>query len=242
MLTCEKQLRTDLAASFQISAFMEWHEGIANHFSAAVSEDGRHFLMNPKWKHFSRIHAGDLLLLDSHDPSALERPEAPDPTAWHLHGAVHARLPHVRCIMHLHLPYATTLSCLEDPEVKPIDQTTARFFRRIAIDASYGGMVDNETEGVRVAEILSRHDVVLLGNHGALVTGRSIAEAYDRMYHLERACRTLVWAYATGQKLRLLSPEIAERTARDWERFEDSAQTHFEETKKLLLERGACFE
>lgn len=237
----EAQLRIDLAASFQIAAFMDWHEGIANHFSAAVSPDGRYFLLNPKWRHFSRIRASDLLLLDSRDSSVIQQADAPDPTAWHLHGALHARLPHIRCIMHLHLPYATALSCLDDPEIKPIDQTTARFFRRVAIDHSYGGMVDSEDEGARVARLLARHDVVLMGNHGALVAGHSIAEAFDTMYHLERACRTLIWAYSTGKPLRVLSDEVAERTAGDWARFAHSGFTHFEETKKVLEASGAVF-
>ncbi|HVR54330.1 MAG TPA: class II aldolase/adducin family protein, partial [Pseudorhodoferax sp.] len=176
-LAQEQQLRVDLAASFQIAAHYNWHEGIANHFSAAVSDDGLHFLLNPKWKHFARIRAADLLLLDSRDDAALEKDNAPDPTAWHLHGAVHARVPQVRCLMHLHLPYATVLSCLDDCSIQPIDQTTSRFFNRVAIDKLYGGMVDNASEGARVAEMLSRHDVIVLGNHGVLVAGRSVAAA-----------------------------------------------------------------
>ncbi len=68
-LSLEAQLRVDLAATFRIIAYLGMHEAVANHFSAAVSADGKQFLLNPKWKHFSRIRASDLLLLDADDPT-----------------------------------------------------------------------------------------------------------------------------------------------------------------------------
>jgi ribulose-5-phosphate 4-epimerase/fuculose-1-phosphate aldolase len=68
-------------------------EAVANHLSLAVSPNGKKFLINPKWMHFSRIRASDLLLLDADDTSTLQRQDAPDVTAWYLHGIIHARLP-----------------------------------------------------------------------------------------------------------------------------------------------------
>ena len=67
----EAQLRVDLAAVFRLAEHYNWHEGVANHFSLAVSPDGKQFLMNPKWKHFSGIKASDLLLLDADDTEAM---------------------------------------------------------------------------------------------------------------------------------------------------------------------------
>src|ERR1700704_1248225 len=77
-----QQMRIDLAAAFRIAAQMNWHESVANHFSLAVSPDGKTFLMNPKWKHFSLIRASDLLLLDSTDPDTMKSADAPDASAW----------------------------------------------------------------------------------------------------------------------------------------------------------------
>ncbi len=128
------QLRVDLAAAFRLAAEMNWHESVGNHFSLAVSSDGTKFLMNPRWKHFSLIKASDLLFLDSQDPDTMKRPDAPDPSAWCIHGRIHANLPQLRCMLHLHPPHATALAALADPELKPIDQNTARFFNRMAID------------------------------------------------------------------------------------------------------------
>src|SRR5580692_10738148 len=91
----EQQLRIDLAALFRIVARLGLHEAVANHFSAAVSPDGKRFLLNPKWRHFSRIKASDLLLLDADDSDARSRTNI-DPTAWAIHGQIHQRLPHAR--------------------------------------------------------------------------------------------------------------------------------------------------
>ncbi len=82
-------LRVDLAAAFRLTARFGWHESVGNHFSAAVSADGRRFLMNPKWRHFASIRASDLLLLDAADPSVMEGPDAPDASAWTIHGTLH---------------------------------------------------------------------------------------------------------------------------------------------------------
>ena len=84
--------------------------------------------MNPRWRHFSRIKASDLLLLDADDKATMERPDAPDPSAWCIHGHIHAGVPHARCVLHLHPPYATAIATLADPEIKPIEQNTARYY------------------------------------------------------------------------------------------------------------------
>ena len=96
------QERVDLAASFRWTARLNLHEGVANHFSFAVNETGTQFLMNPNQMHFARIKASDLIELDANDPKTLKSPNAPDPTAWALHGALHRHCPHARCAMHVH--------------------------------------------------------------------------------------------------------------------------------------------
>ncbi len=230
----ERQLRVDLAAAFRLAARFGWHEAIANHFSVAVSTDGRRFLMNPRWKHFSRICASDLLVLDAGDADAMTRPDAPDPTAWAIHAQMHAALPQARCVLHVHSPYATALATLQDPDLKPIDQNTARFFRRLAFDLDYSGFADNEAEGRRLAACLGDRKALMMANHGVLVVGDSIAEAFDILYYLERACQTMMLAYASGQTLRVLPDDIAEKTARGWEEYPGWAEAHFSELKRLL--------
>jgi ribulose-5-phosphate 4-epimerase/fuculose-1-phosphate aldolase len=226
--------RVDLAAAFRLAVEHDWHEGVANHFSLAVSQDGKRFLMNPRWTHFSRIRASDLLLLDADDATTMQRPDAPDPSAWCIHGAIHASVPHARCVLHVHAQYATTLACLADPTLLPIDQNTARFYDRVAIDRHYGGVADNLEEGRRLGAALGDRRVLIMANHGLLVVGRTVADAFDDLYYVERACRTLVLAYATGQKLNVMPHELAERTARGQEEYPNMAEAHFSEMKRML--------
>ena len=237
----ERAARTELAAAFRLAVLNNWHESIANHFSLAISDDGKTFLMNRKWVHFSAIRASDLLVLHADDALALQRPDAPDPSAWCIHGAIHAALPHARCILHLHPPFATALCSLADPDLKPIDQNTARFFNRLVIDLDYGGIADNAAEGARLARALGNRSIMIMGNHGVLVTGRSVAEAYDALYYLERACQTMVLAYSTGRPLNIMSDELAERTAKGWEDYTDSAFAHFSQMRLVLDRRDASY-
>ncbi|MGB3147004.1 MAG: class II aldolase/adducin family protein, partial [Paracoccaceae bacterium] len=148
------QERVDLAAAFRWTARLGMHEGVANHFSLAVNPEGTQFLMNPNQAHFSRIKASDILLLDANDPDTLNRADAPDPTAWGLHGSVHRRCPHARCVMHVHSIFATVLASLADSNILPIDQNTATFYNRYVIDEHFGGLAF-EAEGERCAAALS---------------------------------------------------------------------------------------
>lgn len=230
----ERQARIDLAAAFRLTARFGWHEAVANHFSLALDPDGRRILINPRWRHFARVRASDLLLLDVDDPAVMQRPDAPDPTAWCIHGALHRLRPEIRCVLHTHMPYATTLTSLEDSRVLPIDQNSARFWGRIAYDDHYGGFALEIDEGRRMAEALGDKPNLFLKNHGVIVTGRSVAAAFDELYYLEIACRQLVLAYSTGRPLRLISENLAARVAGEWLEYDGFAEAHFTELKALL--------
>ena len=232
--TLEWQLRVELAAAFRLAARNDWHEAVANHFSLAVSPDGKKFLMNPRWRHFTQIRASELLLLDTDDHSTMRKPNAPDLTAWSLHGRLHALLPQARCIIHLHTPYATALASLADPEIRPIDQNTARFFNRVAFDMGYGGMANSDEEGERLARLMGNKSIMMMGNHGVLICAASVAEAYDLTYYLERSCRNLILAYQTGQPLHIMSDEVAEKTAQEWQSDREQFHAHFAEMKSIL--------
>ncbi len=227
-------LRIDLAAAFRICAQMNWHESVGNHFSAAVSGDGRRFLMNPKWRHFGAVRASDLLLLDATDESVMQRADAPDRSAWTVHGTLHRRRPDVRVVMHAHTPYATALSTLKDPSLKPLDNNTARFWGDLGIDTGFGGIADDAEEGERLAQALGRHSCLMMGNHGVTVTARTVALAFEKLYFLEKAAQTMVLAYSTGQPLNLLSDAVAERTKEGWIAYEGMAEEHFAYLKSQL--------
>jgi ribulose-5-phosphate 4-epimerase/fuculose-1-phosphate aldolase len=231
------EARVDLAAAFRWFARLGMHESIANHMSAAVSDDGSRFLINPCRLHFSRVTAGSLLLLDAHDPTTLDKPDAPDPTAWYLHARLHARLPHARCVMHLHSKYATALASLADSTMHPIDMNTARFFGRVAVDDGFAGMALSDEEGDRQAALMTEGKTVLLmANHGVLVIGATVADAFDELYYFERAAETLITCYGTGQPLRVLPDEVARLTEQQWRGYSRFAADHLDNVKAILDE------
>jgi ribulose-5-phosphate 4-epimerase/fuculose-1-phosphate aldolase len=236
------QERVDMAAAFRWTARLNMHEAVANHFSLAVNEDGTRFLMNPDSQHFSRIRASDLLELDANDPDTMDRPGAPDPTAWGLHGSIHRHCTHARCVMHVHSIHATVLACLADSTLPPIDQNCATFYNRIVVDDGYGGLA-LEDEGTRCAGLLSdpRKQVMVMGNHGVLVIGQTVADAFNRLYYFERAAETYIRALQTGQPLRVLSDEIAEKTARELESYPQQGEKHLTELKAILDDEGSTY-
>lgn len=236
------QERVDLAAAFRWTARLNMHEAVANHFSLAVSDDGSQFLMNPNQMHFSRIRASDMLLIDAADPATLDGPDAPDPTAWGLHGALHRHCPHARCAMHVHSIHATVLASLADSRLPPIDQNSATFFDRCVIDEHYGGLAFEE-EGERCAHLFDdpKKKVMIMGNHGVMVIGATVAETFNRMYYFERAAETYIRALQTGRPLRVLSDEIAEKTARELETYPEQDVRHLAELKAILDDEGSSY-
>ena len=191
--------KADLAAAFRWAARLNFHEAVANHFSLAVNDDGTRFIMNPNQRHFSRIKASDIIELDANEPASSTGPDAPDVTAWGLHGGIHRSCPHARCVMHVHSNYATVLASLADSNLPPIDQNAAMFYNRYVIDDNYGGLALEE-EGNRCAQLLAdpRHKVMIMGNHGILVIGSTIAETFNRLYYFERAAGNYIQSLQTG--------------------------------------------
>jgi len=234
--------RADLAAAFRWTARMNLHEGVANHFSYAVNDTGSQFLMNPNLMHFDRIKASDLLLIDADDPETMTGPNAPDPTAWGLHGGVHRACPHARCVIHVHSIYATVLACLQDSRLPPIDQNACIFYNRIVIDEDYGGLAF-EDEGARCAALMTdpKKKVMVMGSHGVMVIGDTVADTFNRLYYFERAAQTYITALQTGLPLRRIPDDIAEKTAQEIENYPDQDARHLAELRLILDAEGSDY-
>jgi ribulose-5-phosphate 4-epimerase/fuculose-1-phosphate aldolase len=173
----------------------------------------------------------------------MERPDAPDPTAWGLHGAVHRRCRHARCVMHVHSIHATVLASLADSTLPPIDQNSAMFFKRHVVDAHYGGLAFEE-EGERCATLLAdpKVKVMVMGNHGVLVIGDTVADTFDRLYYFERACETYIKALWTGRPLRVLPDAVAEKVGIEMDNYPvPQAARHLGELKLILDEEGSTY-
>lgn len=236
------QERVDLAAAFRWTERLNMHEAVSNHFSLAVNDDGTEFLMNPNQVHFSRIKASELLHLDANDPDTLSKPNAPDATAWGLHSAIHRKVPHARCAMHVHSIHATVLASLADSRLPAIDQNTAIFHNRVVIDEEFGGLAFEE-EGERCASQFTdpKKKVMIMGNHGIMVIGATVAETFNRMYFFERAAETYIRALQTGQPLRYIPEDIAEQVASDIEVYDNQDVRHLNELKAILDDEGSSY-
>ncbi len=234
--------RCDLAAAFRWTARLNMHEAVANHFSLALNDKGTRFLINPNGRHFSRMTASGLIELDADYPDTMNRPDAPDPTAWGLHGSIHRALPHARCLMHVHSTHATVLASLADSRLPAIDQNSAMFHNRQVVDNQYGGMAFAE-EAARCATLLRDPKIttMIMGNHGVLIVGQTVAETFNRLYYFERAAETYIRALQTGQPLRYLSEQVAEKTAQEWEAYPNAAEYFLTEIRAMLDEERSSY-
>jgi ribulose-5-phosphate 4-epimerase/fuculose-1-phosphate aldolase len=228
------ELKQDLAAAFRWTARLNMNEGIANHFSVCLP-NSNDFYVNGSGLHFSSIKASDMVLVEQDKVEEIKKkPELVDPTALNIHGTIHKKVPHARCILHVHSKYATALSTLKDPTLKPIDQNTMRFYNRVAIYNDFGGL-GFEEESNKMASTIGNNHSMLLANHGILTVGQTVAEAFDELYYFEKACETYITALSTNQKLNIVSSKVAEKTAQEWENYPvNMGQQHLNEIKKIL--------
>jgi len=228
--------RIDLAAAFRLAVRMDLHEGVCNHFSVMLA--GGRFLLNGYGLHWSEVTASNLLALDA-SGSILEGEGEVEKTAFYIHSRIHLAHPRAACVLHTHMPHATALTLLEAGRLEMVEQNALRFHDDIAYDDTYNGLVVDDAEGDRLARVLGAKRCLFLANHGVIVVGSSVAEAFDALYYLERACRLQVLARSmvanAGGKLRAVRPEVALAACRMMR--EDApkyAGAHFSALKRIL--------
>jgi ribulose-5-phosphate 4-epimerase/fuculose-1-phosphate aldolase len=134
------------------------------------------------------------------------------------------------------------LASLDDSSMPPIEQNTATFYNRYVIDENFGGLAFEE-EGERCAGMLNdpSKKVMIMGNHGVLVTGADVADAFNRFYYFERAAETYIKSLWTQKPLRILSDKIAEKTASELENYPDQSMIFFDDLKALLNEEEPSY-
>ncbi|MDR5781598.1 class II aldolase/adducin family protein [Caballeronia sp. LZ065] len=243
--------RIDLAAAHRIAVMQDLHEGIANHFSLSLPNPRGRFLVAPFGRHWSEIKASDFLTLD-YDAQRIAGEGVVEQSALCIHLPIHHSDP-VRhaAVLHTHMPYTTALTRLADQRLLPIGQAKLLLLRHIAYDDEYNGLAYDIDEGRRLARRLGDKSILFLANHGVIVTGRSVSQAYDRLYLLERAARFQVLAYSTGKPLRLLSQEQQDLVHRQYtEHAREGAAwsgrpyhvEHFEALKRLVDRHNPGYE
>jgi ribulose-5-phosphate 4-epimerase/fuculose-1-phosphate aldolase len=228
------ELQQDLAAVFRWTAKLNMNEGIANHFSVCLP-NSNNFYVNGSGLHFSSIKASDMVLVEQNKIEEIKKkPELVDPTALNIHGTIHKKVPHARCILHVHSKYATALSTLKDPTLQPIDQNTMRFYNRVAIYDDFGGL-GFEEESHKMAAAIGNNRSMLLANHGILTVGQTVGQAFDELYYFEKACETYITALSTNKELKIANSKVAEKTAQEWENYPvNMGEQHLKAIRSIL--------
>ena len=234
-----EQLRIDLAAALRWAHRLGLSEGVDNHFSAAVPDEdgvirGKRFLINPYGWHWSEVTASSLVLCDE-DGNVLEGNNQVETSAFFIHSRVHVNVPRAVVVLHNHMPYATSLTLLEDPELRMCEQNALMFDGRVAYDDEYDGLAHATEEGDRLARKLGNRSVMMMASHGVLVTGPDVASAFTDLYYLERAAMFQVLARSTGDELRTISESVREKAR---EQFAVDrpllAERHFKALRRIL--------
>jgi ribulose-5-phosphate 4-epimerase/fuculose-1-phosphate aldolase len=235
--TAVRQARVDLAACFRMASRLGMHEGICNHLSAMVPGRDDVFLVNPYGWAFSEITASRLLVCDFHG-NVVAGEGMPEATAFHIHARLHMKHPRAAAAFHTHMPNATALAMLEGPPLAWAGQTALKFYGRTAVDEDYNGLALDEAEGDRIAAAMGEADIVFMKNHGVMVVGPTIAEAWDDLYYLERAAEAQRLALATGRPLKPVPHAVAQRAYEQMRLGDaDSARLHLESIKRILAKQ-----
>ena len=203
------QAKVELAAAHRLAVLHELEEGIDNHFTVTVPGHDDRYLILPFGLHWSEARASDMIVFDE-SGRTLEGEGVVELSAQCIHAPIH-RVSGKRVVLHTHQTWAVALNMLADNRLLPANQTAAFFHGTIAYDDHYAGTADTLEEGERLARLLGDKHIVFMKNHGILVTGDTVAQAYRRLYKLERVCRTQMLALAAGKPIEILSDEIVAR-------------------------------
>jgi len=167
------------------------------------------YLILPFGLHWSEARASDMIVFDE-SGATLEGEGIVELSAQCIHAPVH-RITGARVVLHTHQTWALALNMLQNNRLLPASQTAAYFCGNVAYDDTYAGTADTVSEGERLAHVIGDKQVLFMKNHGIMVVGNTVAQAYERIYKLERVCRAQVLAMATGQPLELLSDTIVQQ-------------------------------
>jgi ribulose-5-phosphate 4-epimerase/fuculose-1-phosphate aldolase len=209
MTEAERAARVELAACYRVFDMLGWTEMIFNHITLRVPGPEPRFLINPFGLHYREVTASSLVLIDLEGNILRESRWPVNKAGFVIHSAIHGALPHAHCVMHTHTTTGVAVSCLKDG---------------LSSDNFYGAMLHgrvayHELEGVTVdlaereslVRDLGEREVMILRNHGLLAWGSSVAEAYLRLWTLQRACDVQVAAASAGGELNRVRPEVVER-------------------------------
>ncbi|MDP6690088.1 MAG: class II aldolase/adducin family protein [Alphaproteobacteria bacterium] len=234
----QKQARIDLAAANRLAVHHGLHEGIFNHFTLAVPNTDDRYYQIPFGLHWSEVRASSFMEV-SFDGEVLLGEGEVERSGYCIHAPMHRLSKEAACVLHTHMPFASALARLKDQRILPIGQTELGIAMQTAYDDEYTGPAFDPAEGERLLAAIGDKKILMMANHGAATIGRTVAEAYDRMYYLERVAQVQLYAMWTGQPLHVLSQEVIDKSIAAFKASptyygRSTAEHHFDALKRML--------
>ncbi len=231
------QARVDLAACHRIAVRLGMHQGIDNHLTTMVPGHSNRFYLAPFGLHWSELRASDFCEVDF-DKRLVAGKGPIEDSALYIHLPIHRVGPRAYAVLHTHMPHATALTMLEDPTLEMGVQSGLMFHNDIAY-VDYDGLAFNAAEGERLGRSLGDKSVLMMRNHGALTIGRTLPEAFERLYFLEKTAEVQLLAMSTGRPRRLVPEAIIQKSVTQIGEGAvvggvDRADLHFQALKRLL--------
>ena len=194
------------------------------------------YLLLPYGLHWSEARASDIIVFNDAGET-LEGKGVVELSAQCIHAPLH-RITGAKVVLHTHQPWATALNMLKNNRLVASSQTAAFFHNRIAYDDHYTGLAKTMDEGERLAGLIQDKQVMFLKNHGVVTVGNTVAQAYRRLYKLEKACQTQMLAMATGEVLEVMSEqvvaEVLQRSPNDRHPIAERERLYFEAMMRVL--------
>ena len=241
MKDSELKSRQDLAAAYRLADHFGFSEGIDNHLTLSLPEEDDKYLLIPYGLHWSEVKASSLLVVDGEGKKISGKGYA-EPTAFLIHGEVHAASSKNKCVMHTHMESALAITMQDKGRLLMADQNACRFYSNINYLDEYEGLVLNKQAANPIGKAMIEADILFLANHGVIVTGNTVFEAWESLYYLEKACRAQILSMSMGNKLKIINGQIAKKVSDQIkeESKSDSANSyrHFEALKRILINNG----
>ena len=235
------QARVDLAAAHRLAVMHGFNEGIFNHLTLRVPGTEDRYYQIPFGTHWSEVTASCFMEI-GYDGTQLAGEGEVEQSCYCIHAPMHEKLPDAGAVFHTHMPFASALTRLEDMQILPIGQTEMGIMLRTAYDTEYGGPAFDPAEGARLAGVIGDKTVLFMANHGVVTVGKTVAEAYDRLYYTERVAQVQLYAMWTGKPLKHLPQEVQDTTIREFATPRSyggipNSQRHFDALKRILDRR-----
>jgi ribulose-5-phosphate 4-epimerase/fuculose-1-phosphate aldolase len=182
----EATLRRDLAAAYRLAAMLGWEDTLYTHFSARLPGDGPpRFLINPFGLMFDEVRASDLIVVDLKG-QVVEGSADYNPAGFTIHSAVHLAREDAHCVIHTHTLAGMAVAACEQGLIN-FNQISAEFHNRIGYHP-YEGVAFNLQERQRIQQSLGDNIALILRHHGLLSVGATVADAFQIMFYLNKAC------------------------------------------------------